>query len=128
MELTLPTTNAEWLPFAAAAVAALLGLLALLAPRLVLRLKPAEREARAVAEARSLIAGFGLGIGVVGLLLFNQPFVQLALGASFAFAALGRLVSILTDSMAGAYDWLLLLAALCLAYCALAPVFGLPPA
>ncbi|WP_206453358.1 AGROH133_08824 family phage infection protein [Aurantimonas marina] len=128
MDFALPQTNADMLPFAVAALTALFGLVALFAPRITLRalrLQTGERHPEAVAEARATIAGFWLGVGVVTLLLYNQPFVQMTLGAGWLFTSFGRLVSILSDHGSTAYNWLMFFLALALATAALAPVFGL---
>ncbi|MBO0905499.1 DUF4345 domain-containing protein [Jiella sonneratiae] len=126
MDFALPTNPAGWLPFAAAVVAALLGLGALFAPRLVLSaigLAPSAGSIDALAGARASLAGFWLGVGLVGAALYDQPFVELAVGAGWLFSAFGRLVSLLTDgaSFRGIFY---LLVELVLAAAALAPAFG----
>lgn len=127
MEFVLPETNAGLLPFAAAAVTVLFGLVALFAPRITLRalrLATVERHPEALSEARATIAGFYLGVGILTLLMFDQPFVQMALGAGWLFTAFGRLVSILSDHGSTVYNWLLLLLNLALAAMPLAPALG----
>ena len=54
---------------------------------------------------------------------FDQPFVQLALGAGWLFSAFGRLVSLLTDG-ATFRALLYFLLEIVLAAAALAPAFG----
>ncbi|BDA86619.1 hypothetical protein Sa4125_41610 [Aureimonas sp. SA4125] len=128
MEFSLPQTNADTLAFAAAAVTALIGLFALFMPGVALRaLRLAVHPNRpdAVAEARSTIGGFMLGTGVMSLLLFDQPMVQMVLGAAWLFAAFGRFVAILSDKASTVYHWLLLSLALALAAMPLAAAFGL---
>lgn len=128
MEFALPQTNADMLPFAAACVTVLFGLIALFAPRITfraLRLETSPRHPEALSESRATIAGFWLGVGIVTLLLYNQPFVQMTLGAGWLFTGFGRLVSILSDRGSTAYNWLMFFLALALAAAALAPVFGM---
>ncbi|GGD43548.1 membrane protein [Aureimonas glaciei] len=128
MEFSLPQTNADTLAFAAAAVTALIGLFALFMPRLALRalrLTVQPDRPDAVAEARATIGGFMLGTAVMSLLLFDQPMVQMVLGAAWLFSAFGRFVAILSDHASTAYHWLFLLLSLVLAAMPLAAAFGL---
>lgn len=99
IEFYLPTSGGEWAAFAAAAITALTGLAALVAPRAILAslgLAPVADRPGAIAEGRSRLAGFPLAIGLCAL-LFAQPLVYLALGAGWAFSAIGRLVSVIVD-------------------------------
>lgn len=128
MSFSLPTYTADWLPFAAATLTLLLGLFALFAPHAavrLLRLDTAPAHPEAVAEIRGLLAGFLIGPGLATLLFYDQPFVQMVLGAAWAFAAFGRLVSILVDAGFTLANLILLLFSLALAAMCLAPVFGL---
>ncbi|MCC4295922.1 AGROH133_08824 family phage infection protein [Aurantimonas coralicida] len=130
MDFALPQTNADMLPFGAACITILMGLVALFAPRITLRLLRLEtRQAHpeALAESRATIAGFWLGVGIVTVAFYNQPFVQMALGAGWLFTGFGRFVSILSDRGATLFNWVFLLVALALAGAALAPVFGFIP-
>ncbi|TFF25352.1 DUF4345 domain-containing protein [Jiella endophytica] len=126
MDFALPTNAAGWMPFAAAAVAVLLGLAALFAPRLVLAaigLAPSAGSRDALGGSRASLAGFWLGTGLVGAALYDQPFVQLALGAGWLFSGFGRLVSLLTDGATFRAIFYLVVE-LVLAAAALAPAFG----
>jgi hypothetical protein len=128
MNIPLPQTHADMLPFAAACLTMLFGLVALFAPRLTLRalrLTTADGHPEAVGESRATIAGFWLGVGLVSAAFYDQPFVQMALGAGWLFTGFGRLVSILSDRGATLTNWLFLALNLLLALMALAPVFGL---
>lgn len=128
MELTLPTTTEGWLPFSAAAFTLFIGLVALFAPRIMLRLfrlQAREGYPQAIGEPRSTMAGFWLGVGLMGVMMFDQPFVQLCLGAGWLMSAFGRLVSILSDSGATALNLLILLVMLVQAGLTLLPAFGM---
>ena len=130
MEFTFPwpTTNGEWLTFASAAIAILLGLIRLFVPDIVLRLQrlqPVPEHPEAFAAVRASMAGFYLGLGVTALLL-AQPFLYIALGFSWAFTAFGRLVSILSDRNT-MLNWLLLVVELALGAAALANPLGFLP-
>ena len=126
MDFALPQTNADMLPFGAACITILMGLVALFAPRItfrLLRLETRQSHPEALAESRATIAGFWLGVGLVGAALYDQPFVQLALGAGWLFSAFGRLVSLLTDG-ASFRAIFYLVVELALACAALAPALG----
>ncbi|WP_275785545.1 DUF4345 domain-containing protein [Pararhizobium gei] len=127
MEFYIPTETGEFLAFCAAAVTALIGLVFLFAPRLAFRALGIDvREGRrgGFAEARSTMGGFHLGLGLAALLL-AQPMVYLALGAAFALAAFGRILSMLSDGGNTIANWLFLAAQASLAGLPLAYVFGL---
>lgn len=125
MELAFPwpMSDGEWLAWWAAVATLLLGLLALFAPRLtlrMLRLRTDPDHPEAVAEVRSGIAGFYLGLALA-CILFAQPMLYLALGLCWAFTAFGRMVSMMSDRGGTVYNWTFLaldiaLAALPLAY------------
>jgi hypothetical protein len=98
MEFYFPTDLGERLAYCAAAFTALLGLLMMFAPGYTFRflgLQPREGRLGAFAESRS-IGGSYLGFGLMAILL-AQPMVYLALGASFALAAFGRILSLMSD-------------------------------
>lgn len=99
IEFYWPSTQGEWLAWSSAVITVMFGLMLLLAPRAslrILRLQTAPDHPEALSEARGTMAGFYLGIGLCAL-LFAQPLIYLALGAGWAFTALGRIVSILSD-------------------------------
>lgn len=128
MQFSLPLTQADWLPFSVACVTALFGLVALFAPRVVLkalRLDTAPAHPEAVAEIRGTLGGFWLGTGLVTILFYDQPFVQWMMGAVWLFAAFGRLVSILADAGSTPFNWAILILKAVLAGLCLAPTFGL---
>ncbi|MCQ0986823.1 AGROH133_08824 family phage infection protein [Jiella marina] len=127
MDFALPTTNADWLPFAAACFTALIGLFALFAPVTTLAaigLAPSAVRKDALGGARASLAGFWLGVGILGAALYDQPFVQLALGAGWLFSAFGRLVSLLSDGTTARALFYLLIELL-LAVALLGPALGL---
>ena len=122
-----PTGQGEWLAWTSAAVTVLFGLLLLFAPRLslrILRLRTSEAHPEAVAEARSSMAGFYLGVGLCCILL-AQPFIYMALGVSWLFTAFGRVISMLSDSGNTPFNWAALVLELLLAALPLAFAFGL---
>lgn len=99
MEFYAPQSLGEWLTFLSAAVTVLFGVFSLVMPRTTLRLLRLETRSgvpEAVSESRATIAGFYLGIGLTTILL-AQPFLALALGAGWAFTAIGRIVSMILD-------------------------------
>jgi hypothetical protein len=124
-----PLSDGEWLAFGSAAVTVLFGILLLFFPRLslrVLRLQPTEAHPEAVSEARATMAGFYLGTGLTAI-LFAQPFLYIALGASWLFTAFGRLVSMLSDRGNTLYNWISLLLELALGLLPLAFIFAVIP-
>lgn len=126
MEFYIPTERMEFLAFCAAAVTAVIGLAFLFAPRLTYRAVGIDlREGRrgGYAEARSTMGGFHLGLGLACLLL-AQPMVYLALGAAFALAAFGRILSMLSDGGNTVANWVLLIVQIVLSALPLAYVFG----
>ena len=127
MDIPLPQSPADALPFAAAAFTLLVGLLGLFMPRVMLRALRMEApvpQPQAVAEMRSTIGGFLIGLGVLALLLYDQPVVQMMLGGGWAFAAFGRLVALLSDGVSRPRNVALLLLALLVAAAPLAAAFG----
>jgi hypothetical protein len=127
MEFTFPwpTTNGEWMSFGAAAITILLGLTRLFVPDIVLRLQrlqPVPEHPEAFAAVRATMAGFYLGLGVTSV-AWQQPFLYMALGFSWAFTAFGRLISILSDRNT-LLNWILILIELVLAAAALANPLG----
>lgn len=128
MDFVLPQTNADMLPFVAACVTIVFGLVALFAPRIMLRilkLETTQRHPDAMFGSRATIAGFWIGTGLVTAALYSLVFVQWTLGAGWLFTAFGRLVSLLSDRGTPSYNWLLLLIDLALAFAALGPSLGL---
>lgn len=124
-----PVTQGEWLAWTSAAVTVAFGLLLLFAPRIsfrLLRLATSERHPNAIAEARSTMAGFYLGLGLCCILL-GQPFLYMALGASWAFTAFGRLIAMMSDGANTPYHWVSITIDLVLAALPLLFVFGLIP-
>jgi hypothetical protein len=126
MEFYIPTETGEFLAFCAAVVTSLLGLVFLFAPGIAFQALGIDlREGRrgGYAEARSTMGGFHLGLGIAALLL-AQPMVYLALGAAFALAAFGRILSMLSDSGNTVVNWLYLVIQIVLSALPLAYVFG----
>ena len=129
MELAFPwpASNGEWLAWSSAAVTALYGLVAMFAPKSVLKLLALQvlpDQPRGLSEIRSTLAGFHLGVGLCAILL-AQPLVYMALGAAWGLTAFGRLLSILSDRANTLHNWLLLFSEIALAAMPLAFVFGM---
>ncbi|KQY25998.1 DUF4345 family protein [Rhizobium sp. Root482] len=126
MEFYIPTETGEFLAFCAAVATAAIGIVFLFAPGLAFRALGLDlREGRrgGYAEARSVMGGFPLGLGLAAVLL-AQPMVYLALGAAFALAAFGRILSMLSDGGNTLVNWAYLLVQIVLAGLPLAYVFG----
>lgn len=128
MQITFPETVTDLLPFLAGAFSVLYGLFALFAPRLFLRmagLDTLNTRRAGLSEIRGTLAGFPLGAGLATFFFFDQPFMQMTLGAGWLFTAFGRLVSILSDDASTLGNWLWFFVNLALAFSCLAPVLGL---
>ena len=128
MDFTFPSpmSQGEWLQFVSAAVTVLFGLLLMFAPRLgfrLLRLRPVDKHPEAIAEGRSTMSGFYLGLGLCCLLL-AQPLLYMALGFSWLFTAFGRLVAIMSDGANTPYNWACLIVEVGLAALPLVAFFG----
>ena len=126
MEFYIPTETGEFLAFCAAVATAAIGLVFLFAPGLAFRALGLDlREGRrgGYAEARSVMGGFPLGLGLAAVLL-AQPMVYLALGAAFALAAFGRILSMSSDGGNTLVNWLFLSVQIALEALPLAYVFG----
>jgi hypothetical protein len=124
-----PMTDGEWLAFTSAAITVLLGLFLLVAPALsfrIMRIAPLPAHPEALGEGRASMAGFYLGVGLC-CILTGQFWIYLALGFCWAFAAFGRLVSILSDRGSTTYNWLRLVLDCILAALALVFALGIIP-
>ncbi|KQZ80916.1 hypothetical protein ASD64_11550 [Mesorhizobium sp. Root157] len=124
-----PMSQGEWLAWSSAAVTVALGLILFLAPGLAfraLRLQPHPDKPEAIAEGRSRIAGFYLGLGLCAILL-AQPLLYMALGFSWLFTAFGRILGMMTDGANTPYNWVAILVDLVLAAFPLAFAFGFLP-
>jgi hypothetical protein len=126
MELYFPADIGEQLAYCAAAFTAIVGFFMMFAPGYTFRLLGLQtREGRpgAYAEGRSTMGGFYLGMGLSAILL-AQPMVYLALGASFALAAFGRILSMMSDKGNVLINLFLLIVQAILAAVPLLYVFG----
>lgn len=124
-----PMTDGEWLAFTGAGLTLLFGLVLFFAPRLALKalfLQTRPERPEAVAEARSTMAGFYLGLGLCSVLL-AQPLLYMALGICWLCTAFGRLVSILSDRGSTLANWVWLVVELLLAGLPLGYAFGFFP-
>lgn len=128
-EFPWPWTQGEWLAWSSAAVTILFGLILFAAPKLslrILRLQTTPEHPEALSEARGTMAGFYLGLGLT-CILFAQPMLYIALGASWALTAFGRLVSMMSDRGNTPYNWVSLALEIVLAALPLAFVSGIVP-
>lgn len=124
-----PFSQGEWLAWSSAAVTVLFGLILFFAPSLslrLLRLQTTPEHPEALAEARATMSGFYLGLGLT-CILFAQPMLYIALGASWALTAFGRIVSMMSDRGNTLYNWISLALEIALAALPLAFAFGLVP-
>ena len=124
-----PMSQGEWLAWSSAVVTTLLGLFFFLAPGLAfraVRLQAKAEKPEAVAEGRSRVAGFYLGVGLCCLLL-AQPLLYMALGFSWAFSAFGRLLGMMSDGANTPYNWGAIVVDLVLAALPLAFALGFVP-
>jgi len=125
-----PLSQGEWLAWSAAAATVFFGVLLMFAPRIafrILRLTTKETHPEAIGAARATMSGFYLGLGLCCLLLGNQPFLYMALGASWGFTAFGRIISMMSDAGNTPYNWVALVLEIALAVMPLAFVFGFVP-
>ncbi len=121
-----PASAGEWLAFASAVMTIVFGILLYFFPNWslrVLRLQTAPDVPEALTEVRGTMAGFYLGVGILCVLL-AQPLLYMALGASWAFTAFGRLTSMVFDGANTPFNWISLPVELALALAPLAFVFG----
>jgi len=94
-----PFSQGEWLAWTSALVTIILGLIAMFAPRLrlrVLRLRDIEEHPEALAESRAQLGGFYIGVGLAAI-MFAQPLVYMALGFGWGMALFGRIISMMSD-------------------------------
>ncbi|MBA8878054.1 DUF4345 family protein [Phyllobacterium myrsinacearum] len=126
IELYWPASQGEWIAWSSAGVTVFFGLILFFAPRIafrILRLQPVPAHPEALSEARATMAGFYLGLGLCAL-LFAQPFLWIALGASWGFTVFGRLISMMSDRGNTLYNWISVLIELALAVGPLLFAFG----
>ncbi|WP_377294258.1 DUF4345 domain-containing protein [Rhizobium sp. SG2393] len=126
MDFYVPTSSGELAAFISAIIAAVLGLLGLIAPRTSLKLGGlATNPARAdgLATARSS-GGFQAGLAISAILL-AQDWLYLGLGGAFLLAAFGRLLSLMSDRSFSLLGLTFLILQLCLGAAPLLHVFGL---
>lgn len=128
MEFTFPwpMSQGEWLAWGAAAATLAFGVILFFAPRIafrLLRLQPKTDHPEAIAQGRSTMAGFFLGVGLCSILL-AQPWLYMALGVSWLFTAFGRMVAMMSDGANTPYNWVALVIELALAVLPLGFVFG----
>lgn len=102
--LVLPTNAQEWIFAVIAAFTIALGLVALLLPKLalrIMRLQISEEQPVCICGPRGIVAGFYIAAGI-GLFIIQEPIVaaiwlQVLLGTVWLFTGLGRFVSMVFD-------------------------------
>lgn len=127
IEIYFPTTFAEAMAYVSALITVLFGLMLFFLPRLSLRILHLQTwpdRPDAIAEARGTMSGFYLGCGLACILL-AQPMLYIALGASWAFTALGRLTTIVFDRGATPFNLVSVVIEAVLAFLPLAYGFAL---
>lgn len=125
MEFYFPSELPEQIAFSAASAIAVIGLLVMLFPGPALRwggFNTGSIGAEGFGATRSA-GGLYLGLGLASLAL-AQDFTYLMMGASIAFAAVGRLLSLFLDRGLTARNTVVLLVQLALAGMPLGYVFG----
>ncbi len=125
MEFYIPTETGEFLAFCAAAATGLLGLFALFAPGMALKLaglQARETSREGLAFARSA-GGFYAGLAIVALMM-AQSWIYMAIGGGFALAAFGRILSLMSDGSFSAKNLLVLAIQVVLAGLPLGYAFG----
>lgn len=124
-----PYSQGEWLAWSGAAATVAFGLFFMFAPGFgfrALRLQPRAERPEALAEARATIGGFYVGFGLCAI-LFAQPLIYMTLGFAWAVSAFGRVISMLSDRGATAYNFAMLIVSLVLAALPLAFAIGFVP-
>lgn len=127
MEFYLPVSQGEWLAWTSAVITALIGLLMFVTPKTTMRILRLQMEyGSSVASAgiRGNMAGFYLGLSLT-CLIFAQPYLWFALGASWAFVALGRLISMLSEPTKSGFNWFALILEFLLSASPLVFAFGI---
>jgi len=124
-----PYSQGEWLAWASALVTIVIGLVAMLMPRLrlgALGRNDIAQHPEALAESRAQLGGFYVGIGIAAI-LFAQPLVYMALGFGWALAAIGRILSALFDRALTLRNFGRLLVSAAMAALPLVYAFGIIP-
>ncbi len=97
IEFVAPQTTGETLAFIVALLTMLVGLALMVIPRRFGRvLGFVELSRTGASEIRGAFGGGWAGIAL-GAILFAQPLIYLALGVSFLFMVVGRLISFAAD-------------------------------
>jgi hypothetical protein len=131
IEFVWPLTEGEWLAWTSAFVMVIIGLWMLFMPRRWLSLMGFSPDAHfneasaALATMRGTMGGANIGLGLAVLLLHPQPLLYLALGATFLFRSIGRMVSIVVDGANNKINWIILIIEGLMGILPLAYAFGL---
>lgn len=126
IEILPPQTIGELIAWISAGFTVLYGLFGLFLPRtflVTLRLRPFDDAPEAVSAARTTMAGFPIAMGLLAI-LFAQPLIWMVLGAGWAIAAIGRIISMIFDHGFTVYNLVFLIFEIALAAAPLAYALG----
>ncbi|MFK5979405.1 MAG: DUF4345 family protein [Rhizobiaceae bacterium] len=122
-QFIVPQSQTVFLPWVAAAITFLMGVVSFLVPSgmlVFMRMKTQDESASAKGEPRGVLAGFYLGVSV--LLLVSPDvsavpglFMGFALGICWIMSAFGRMISMLSDRGNTLFNWFSLILELLLA-------------
>ncbi len=118
IEFVWPLTRGEWLAWSSAFFLVLYGLWLVIAPG-----RHFVQDGN-VSEFRSAIGGGCVGLGIAVMILHPQPLLYLALGSSFLFTAIGRMVSIVLNKGTAISGWISLVITGLLAFFPLSYALG----
>ncbi len=127
LEYYPPANLAEWIETICAAITVLIGLILVVAPRLLLPISTNGSntvDAVMIFILRGHLAGLLVGLGLAAILL-QQPLIYLALAVSWGFSAIGQLVSLVVDRHLSVTWFFMLMLKSALAVFAALPVFGI---
>jgi len=99
IEIVFPEDWSERMAFFVAAITVLIGLAAMVMPKRIgqfMGLAQLAGSRHGLSEIRGPIGGMWVGVGLACLLL-GQPFSYFVLGLGYAFAVVGRFISMVFD-------------------------------
>ena len=134
-QVSMPVGLAQQLPFVAAVITFIFGLISLFTPRWALKIVRMQAKPEVQSgwgEPRGLLAGFYLAVGGLGLLypdVTGVPglFIGMTIGVCWILAGFGRMIAILSDGCNNLFNWISLIMELALALLPLVVIFNLLP-